>query len=67
MSTSSTMAGGNDFIGKPFDPQALIRKVRRLAEEARGEPAELLREALVMGGRNREIEAHQADNSLSGS
>jgi Response regulator receiver domain/Hpt domain len=31
-------AGMNDFISKPFDPQALIRKVRRLAEEARGEP-----------------------------
>jgi len=31
-------AGMNDFISKPFDPQALIRKVRRLAEQARGEP-----------------------------
>jgi len=31
-------AGMNDFISKPFDPQALIRKVRRLVEEARGEP-----------------------------
>jgi PAS domain S-box-containing protein len=30
-------AGMNDFISKPFDPQALIRKVRRLVEEARGE------------------------------
>ena len=28
----------NDFISKPFDPQALIRKVRRLVEAARGEP-----------------------------
>jgi CheY-like chemotaxis protein len=31
-------AGMNDFISKPFDPLALIRKVRRLVEEARGEP-----------------------------
>ena len=31
-------AGMNDFISKPFDPQALIRKVRRLVEEARGAP-----------------------------
>jgi PAS domain S-box-containing protein len=31
-------AGMNDFISKPFDPPALIRKVRRLAEEARGAP-----------------------------
>ncbi|MGA9025780.1 MAG: PAS domain S-box protein [Steroidobacteraceae bacterium] len=30
-------AGMNDFISKPFDPQALIRKVRRLVEEARGQ------------------------------
>ena len=28
-------AGMNDFISKPFDPQSLIRKVRRLAEEYR--------------------------------
>jgi PAS domain S-box-containing protein len=34
----SLEAGMNDFISKPFDPQALIRKVRRLVEEARGEP-----------------------------
>jgi PAS domain S-box-containing protein len=31
-------AGMNDFISKPFDPQILIRKVRRLVESARGEP-----------------------------
>jgi CheY-like chemotaxis protein len=31
-------AGMNDFISKPFDPQALIRKVRQLVEQARGEP-----------------------------
>jgi CheY-like chemotaxis protein len=31
-------AGMNDFISKPFDPQVLIRKVRRLTELARGEP-----------------------------
>jgi CheY-like chemotaxis protein len=30
-------AGMNDFISKPFDPQALIRKVRQLGERARGE------------------------------
>jgi len=34
----SLEAGMNDFIGKPFDPEALIRKVRRLVEQARGEP-----------------------------
>jgi HPt (histidine-containing phosphotransfer) domain-containing protein len=28
----------NDFISKPFDPPALIRKVRRVVEAARGEP-----------------------------
>jgi len=31
-------AGMNDFVSKPFDPQVLIRKVRRLVELARGEP-----------------------------
>jgi CheY-like chemotaxis protein/HPt (histidine-containing phosphotransfer) domain-containing protein len=31
-------AGMNDFISKPFDPQSLIRKVRRLVEQARGAP-----------------------------
>jgi PAS domain S-box-containing protein len=35
-------AGMNDFISKPFDPQALIRKVRRLVEEARGEPVPMV-------------------------
>ena len=34
----SLESGMNDFISKPFDPQALIRKVRRLVEAARGEP-----------------------------
>src|SRR5450631_3539674 len=34
----SLEAGMNDFVSKPFDPQALIRKVRRLVELARGEP-----------------------------
>jgi HPt (histidine-containing phosphotransfer) domain-containing protein len=28
----------NDFVSKPFDPQVLIRKVRRLVEAARGAP-----------------------------
>jgi PAS domain S-box-containing protein len=35
-------AGMNDFISKPFDPQALIRKVRRLVEDARGEPIPMI-------------------------
>ncbi|MGA3156793.1 MAG: ATP-binding protein [Steroidobacteraceae bacterium] len=34
----SLEAGMNDFVTKPFDPQALIRKVRRLVEHARGAP-----------------------------
>jgi HPt (histidine-containing phosphotransfer) domain-containing protein len=32
----------NDFISKPFDPPALIRKVRRMVEEARMEPIPLI-------------------------
>jgi CheY-like chemotaxis protein len=35
-------AGMNDFISKPFDPPALIRKVRTLVEEARGEPVPMI-------------------------
>jgi len=35
-------AGMNDFISKPFDPQALIRTVRRLTEDARGEPVPMV-------------------------
>jgi signal transduction histidine kinase/CheY-like chemotaxis protein len=31
-------AGMNDFVSKPFDPQALVRKVRHLVEQARGAP-----------------------------
>jgi CheY-like chemotaxis protein len=31
-------AGMDDFVSKPFDPQVLIRKVRRLVELKRGEP-----------------------------
>ena len=31
-------AGMDDFVSKPFDPQVLIRKVRRLVEIRRGEP-----------------------------
>jgi PAS domain S-box-containing protein len=34
----SLEAGMNDFVSKPFDPEAIIRKVRRLVEQARGEP-----------------------------
>ncbi|HEY3653569.1 MAG TPA: response regulator [Steroidobacteraceae bacterium] len=34
----SLESGMNDFISKPFDPQTLIRKVRYLVEQARGEP-----------------------------
>jgi HPt (histidine-containing phosphotransfer) domain-containing protein len=32
----------NDFVSKPFDPEALIRKVRRLVEQARGEPISIV-------------------------
>ena len=32
----------NDFISKPFDPQALIRKVRRLVERVRGVPISMV-------------------------
>jgi PAS domain S-box-containing protein len=35
-------AGMNDFITKPFDPPALIRKVRRIVEDARGEPIPMI-------------------------
>src|SRR6202030_4834059 len=35
-------AGMNDFISKPFDPQTLIRKVRRLVEQAPGEPIRMV-------------------------
>ena len=38
----SLEAGMNDFVSKPFDPEALIRKVRRLVEQARGEPISLV-------------------------
>jgi PAS domain S-box-containing protein len=31
-------AGMNEFISKPFDPQALIRKIRQVVERARGAP-----------------------------
>jgi PAS domain S-box-containing protein len=34
----SLESGMNDFISKPFDPLTLIRKVRYLVEQARGEP-----------------------------
>jgi PAS domain S-box-containing protein len=35
-------AGMNDFVSKPFDPQVLIRKVRRLVEGARGAPVPMV-------------------------
>jgi PAS domain S-box-containing protein len=35
-------AGMSDFVSKPFDPQALIRKVRRLVEQVRGEPIPMI-------------------------
>jgi PAS domain S-box-containing protein len=38
----SLEAGMNDFISKPFDPKVLIRKVRRLVEQARGAPIALV-------------------------
>jgi PAS domain S-box-containing protein len=34
----SLEAGMNDFVSKPFAPQALVRTVRRLVEAARGRP-----------------------------
>ena len=34
----SIEAGMNEFVTKPFEPLALIRKVRRLVEHARGAP-----------------------------
>ena len=51
----SLESGMNDFISKPFDPQALIRKVRRLVEIGRGAPIPMLFEdtapAAVPSGR----------------
>jgi PAS domain S-box-containing protein len=38
----SLEAGMNEFVSKPFDPEALIRKVRRLVEQARGEPVPIV-------------------------
>jgi PAS domain S-box-containing protein len=35
-------AGMNDFISKPFDPPALIRKIRLIVEQARGAPIPLV-------------------------
>jgi len=35
-------AGMNDFISKPFDPPALIRKVRRIVEDSRGKPIPMI-------------------------
>jgi CheY-like chemotaxis protein len=48
-------AGMNDFVSKPFDPQVLIRKVRRLVELSRGEPIPMVfddrKSALKLDGR----------------
>ena len=49
-------AGMNDFISKAFDPPALIRKVRRLVEEARGEPIPMI----ILDGKS----ARRASNGL---
>jgi CheY-like chemotaxis protein/HPt (histidine-containing phosphotransfer) domain-containing protein len=38
----SIEAGMNEFITKPFEPLALIRKVRHLVEQARGAPIPLV-------------------------
>jgi PAS domain S-box-containing protein len=35
-------AGMNDFVSKPFEPRVLIRKVRRLVEQARGSPVPMV-------------------------
>jgi CheY-like chemotaxis protein len=47
----SLEAGMNDFVSKPFEPQALIRKVRRLVEHARGEPIPLVMLDAIPAGR----------------
>ena len=46
-------AGMDDFVSKPFDPQVLIRKVRRLVELKRGEPIPMVfddRKSVDQGG-----------------
>jgi PAS domain S-box-containing protein len=43
-------AGMNEFISKPFDPQALIRKVRHVVERARGAPIAVVAHSMKPAG-----------------
>lgn len=56
----SLQAGMNDTVTKPFDPQVLIRKVRHLVEDVRGEPVPV---AILDDKRV----AHSTDTSLMSS
>jgi HPt (histidine-containing phosphotransfer) domain-containing protein len=56
----SLQAGMNDIVTKPFDPEVLIRKVRQLVEQVRGEPVPI---AILDDKRV----AHGADTSLMSS
>jgi HPt (histidine-containing phosphotransfer) domain-containing protein len=50
-------AGMNDFVSKPFAPQALIRVVRRLVEAARDRP-------IAMVSMDRRSDRHSAESGL---
>jgi PAS domain S-box-containing protein len=53
----SLLAGMNDTVTKPFDPQVLIKKVRHLVEQERGEP-------IPIATLNDQHAAQYADTSL---
>ncbi len=53
-------AGMTDFVSKPFEPQVLIRKLRRILEEARGKP-------LPMIALDRSVQTSAADGLLMAS